>query len=129
MPGYLSEFISGSRWIATFGSPGFASRSKMTASDSLASTNTPRTKNLHWSGCDARQRQYGMHQGIGARCAIGLCGVLELIVADAVFAGHKNHRPRHHIDEIPGVGAGAGRDAAMCITERLRCRLNRRHPV
>ena len=66
-----------------------------------------------------------MQQGIGARGAVGLRGVLELIVADAVLAGHKNHRRGHHIGEVAGVVAGAGGDAAMAVTKRFGRVLNR----
>src|ERR1700724_2525239 len=38
--------MSGLRLIRTLGSSGFSSRSKITASDSLASTNTPRNVSL-----------------------------------------------------------------------------------
>src|SRR5436305_1923672 len=117
--------MSGSRWIRTGGSAGLASRSKITASDSLASTNTPRTKISFWSGCDAGQRQHRMHQCVGARGAIGLRGVFEFVVADAVLAGHEDHRRRHHVGKIAGVMSGAGSDAAMGIAERLGCGLYR----
>src|SRR5712675_1869436 len=103
-PGNCSGDTSGSRWMRTAGSPGFVSRSKITASDSLASTNTPRTENLlWWSGCDAGQRQHRMHQRIGAGGAVGLGGILEFVVADAVLAGHEDHCRRHHIGKIAGV--------------------------
>src|SRR5437868_2443294 len=111
--------MSGFRWISTLGSPGFSSRSKITASDSLASTNTPRMAFpqilliRHLSGCDAGQRMHGMHQHIGAGRAISLGRVLEFVVADAVLAGHEHHRRRHHGVEVAGIMAGAGGDAAM----------------
>src|SRR6266567_1431963 len=40
--------MSGSRWMLTLGSPGVCSRVKITASDSLASTKTPRKANLRF---------------------------------------------------------------------------------
>src|SRR3954470_1036136 len=119
MPGYWSEGISGSRWILPGGSPGFASRSKITASDSLASTKTPRTELSLLSGSDAGNRQHGMHQRVGAGGAVGLRRVFQLIVADAVLAGHEDHRGRHHIGEIAGVVTGARGDAAVAVAERL----------
>ena len=66
-----------------------------------------------------------MHQDVGARRAIGLRGVFQLIVADAVLAGHEHHRRRHHGVEVAGVVAGAGGDAAVRIAERLRGVLDR----
>src|SRR3984957_12326788 len=104
-------------------SPGFAKRSKMTASASLASTKTPRTEiSVVVSGSDAGERQHGMHQGVGAGGAIGLRGILELIVADAVLAGNEDHRRRYDIGEVAGVVPGAGSDAAVGIAERF-CRV------
>src|SRR5271156_4451847 len=92
------EVISGSRWMRTLGSPFRSSCSKIKASDSLASTNTPRKVTLRFSvgqsGCDAGERQHRMHQHVGARRAIGLRGVLQLVVADAILAGAENHRRR-----------------------------------
>src|ERR1700731_3221434 len=109
-------------------SPGFASRSKMTARASLASTNTPRTEiSVVVSGSDAGKRQYGMHQGIGAGGAIGLRGILKLVVAGAVLAGNEDHRCRHDIGEVAGVVAGAGSDAAVAIAQRLGGVLDRVH--
>src|SRR5436309_2680588 len=111
--------------MRTSGSPDLCSFSKITASDSLASTKTPRTELsplfFAWrSGRDAGERQHGMHQHVGAGRAIGLRGVLELVVADAVLAGHEHRRRGHHCVEVAGVVAGAGGDAAMRIAE-LRC--------
>src|SRR5260370_10913533 len=119
-PGNCSGDTSGSRWIRTLRSPGFASRSKLTASDSLASTKTPRTEiSVVLSGCDAGERKDRMHQRVGAGGAVGLGCVLELIVAEAVLAGNEDHRRRHDIGEVAGVVAGARRDAAMAVAERL----------
>src|SRR4051794_21781457 len=112
--------MSGSRWIVTFGSPGFASRSKITASDSLASTNTPRTKFSLRSGCHAGQRQHSMQQRVGSGGAVGLRGVLEFVVADTVLAGHEDHCRRHDIGKVAGVVACAGGNAAVTVAERLR---------
>src|SRR5712672_3880105 len=61
-----------------------------------------------------------MHQDIGACRAIGLRGVFEFVVADAVLAGRENHRRRHYGVEVAGIMAGAGGDAAMRIAERFR---------
>src|SRR6266566_1636091 len=92
-PGNCSGVTSGSRWIRTLGSPGSSSRSKITASDSLASTNTPRTEiSVVLSGCDAGERKDGMQQRVGAGGAIGLRCVLNLVVADTVLAGNEDHR-------------------------------------
>src|SRR3981081_3899027 len=100
--------------MRTGGSPGLFSRAKISASDPLASTKTPRTEfSVMLLRCDARERQHGMHQDVGAGRAIGLSRVLELVMADAVLAGHEDHRGRHHIGEIAGVVTGAGGDAAM----------------
>src|SRR5213080_917846 len=125
--GYCSGLMSGFRWISTLGSPGFSRRSKITASDSLASTKTPRMAFPHvlfikfyLSGCDAGQRQHGMHQHIGARRAIGLGRVLKFVVTDAVLAGHEHHGRRHHGVEVAGIMAGAGGDAAMGKPKHLR---------
>src|SRR5258708_4731085 len=117
--------------MRTPGSPGFASRSKMTASDSLASTKTPRTASLRllivrWkSGRDAGEREHGMHQGIGAGGAVGLRRILKLVVADAVLAGNEDHRCRHDVGEIAGVVTGAGGDAAVAVAQRLGGALDR----
>src|SRR5260370_13977678 len=125
-PGNCSGDTSGSRWIRTLRSPGFVSRSKITASASLASTKTPRTEiSVVWSGSDAGERQHGMHQDIGARRAIDLGCVLKLIVADAILAAHEHHRRGHDGIEIAGIVTGAGRDAPMGIAERLRRILHR----
>src|SRR5882757_1005761 len=124
--GYCAGVMSGSRWMWTSGSPGFASRSKITASDSLASTKTPRTgfsivrtRRRRSLRRDAGDRQHGVHQGIGAGGAVRLRGVLEFVVADAVLAGNEDHRRRHHIGEVAGVVTGAGSDAAVAVAERL----------
>src|ERR1700738_2077937 len=124
--GYCSGVMSGSRWMRTSGSPGLVRRSKITASDSLASTKTPctafsivRTRRRRSLGSDAGDRQHGVHQGIGASGAVGLRGVLEFVVADAVLAGNEDHRRRHHIGEVAGVVTGAGSDAAVAVAERL----------
>src|SRR5205085_3080173 len=112
MAGYCSGVMSGLRCTRTSGSPDLRKRSKITASDSLASTKTPRTALppvflIQRSGRDAGERQHRMHQHIGAGRAIGLGGVLELVVADAVLAGHEHHRCRDHRVEVAGVVAGA----------------------
>src|SRR5437667_5213299 len=104
--GNCADVMSGSRLMRMVGSSAFCSRSKITASDSLASTNTPRKTSLRVShGCfnglfqwfvglgrNPGKRQHRMHQDVGAGGAIGLGGVLELVVADAVLAGHEHHR-------------------------------------
>src|SRR5690348_332832 len=117
-----SALIFGSRCTFTSGSPALRCRSKISASESLASTNTPRTRYLPCffpcvllSGRDAGERQHGMHQHIGARGAIELGRVFQLIVADAVLAGHEHHCRRHDGGEIAGVVAGARGDAAMAV--------------
>src|SRR5439155_26756212 len=91
--GNCADVMSGSRLMRMVGSSAFCSRSKITASDSLASTNTPRKTSLRVShGCfngswglgrNPGKRQHRMHQDVGAGRAIGLGGVLELVVADA----------------------------------------------
>ncbi|GCC45761.1 hypothetical protein chiPu_0029741, partial [Chiloscyllium punctatum] len=63
-----------------------------------------------------------MHQDVGAGGAIGLRGVFQFVVADAVLAGHEHHRGRHHRVEVAGIMAGTRGDAAMRIAE-LRCRI------
>src|SRR5689334_23647386 len=90
MAGYCSGVMSGSRCTRTSGSLDLRKRSKITASDSLASTNTPRTAFplvvlIQRSGRDAGERQHGMHQHVGAGRAIRLRGVFQLIMADAVL--------------------------------------------
>src|SRR5439155_24289049 len=125
-PGNCSGVTSGSRWIRTLGSPGLSSRSKITASDSLASTNTPRTEiSVILSGCDAGERKYRMHQCVGAGGAVGLGCVLQLVVADAVLAGNKDHRRWHDAGKIAGVVTGARSDAAVAVAERLGGALDR----
>src|SRR5450759_5011273 len=137
--------------MRTSGSPGFVSRSKMTARASLASTKTPRIEfsvvisafssevetgsrqenarnqesrapfRFYRNGAlgrDAGERQYGMHQRVGAGGAIGLSRILQLVVADAVLAGNEDHRCRHHIGEVAGVMTRARGDAAVAIAER-----------
>src|ERR1700722_13644248 len=110
--------ISALRLMRTAGSPALCCRSKISASDPLASTKTPRTDisvavAIIRSGSDARQRQYGMHQDVGAGRAIDLGRVLQLVVADAVLAGYEHHRRRHHGIEVAGIVAGAGGDAPV----------------
>src|SRR5487761_2050197 len=101
--------MSASRLTRTAGSPVLFCRSKISASDPLASTKTPRTEiSFKLSGSDARERQHGMHQHVGARRAVGLGGVLELVVADAVLAGHAFHRGGILRIEVAGVVTGAG---------------------
>src|SRR6201997_3313201 len=119
--GHSSGLKSGLTLILTSGSSGLPSRLNSSAMDSLASTKTPRTALLRCkgSGCDAGQRQHGVQQHIGACRTIGLGGVLELIVADAVLAGHEHHRSRNLGVEVAGVVAGAGSDAAVGIAEHL----------
>src|SRR5216683_8274828 len=112
--------------MRTPGSPGFVSRSKITASASLASTKTPRTEiSVVWSGSDAGERQHGMHQDVGAGRAIDLGRVLKLIVADAILAGHEHHRRGHHGIEIAGIVPGARGNAPVRIAERPRGILHR----
>src|ERR1700694_4575408 len=112
--------MSSSRLTRTGGSPAWFWRSKISASDPLASTKTPRTENLRkLSGGDAGERQHGMHQGVGAGCAIRLGRILELVVADAVLAGDEDHRSRHDIGEVAGVVTGARGDAPVAVAERL----------
>src|SRR5713226_6155010 len=124
--GNCSGVTSGSRWMRALGSPGFSSRSKITASDSLASTKTPRTEiSVVRSGCDAGERKYRMHQRVGAGGAVGLGRVLELVVADPVLAGNEDHRRRHDIGEVARVVTGARGDAAMAVAERLGRALDR----
>src|ERR1019366_824480 len=121
--GICSSLISASRLMRTAGSPALFCRSKISASDPLASTKTPRTEISvgcdpgwcpahflfehdlfgkpvptfpdHALGSDARERQHGVHQNVGARRAVGLGGVLELVVADAILAGDEYHRGRN----------------------------------
>src|SRR5450432_523138 len=115
--------MSASRLMRTGGSPGLFSRSKISASDPLASTKTPRTDiSVVLSGSDAGERQHGMHQNVGAGRAIGLRRVLELVMADAVLAGHEHHRRGHDIGGVAGIVTGAGGDAAVAVAERL-CRV------
>src|SRR3954452_658938 len=127
--GYCSGLMSGSLWIRTLGSPGCSRRSMITARASLASTKTPRMTLSLRSGCDAGDRQHRVHEDIGARGAIGLRGVFQLIVADAVLAGHEHHCGRHDWVEIAGVMAGAGGDAARGTAERLRRVLDGRNQL
>src|SRR6202140_238320 len=125
-PGNCSGVTSGSRRMRTLGSPGFASRSKITASDSLASTKTPRTEiSVVLSGSDAGERKHRMHQRVGAGGAVDLGCVLELVVADTVLAGNEDHRRRHDVGEVAGVVTGARGDAAMAVPERLGGPLDR----
>src|SRR5437016_13150851 len=118
--------MSGSRWMRILGSSGFFSRSKITASDSLASTKTPRKANLRFlehdpekwepvfrkdhaqtkivfSGRDAGERKHGVHQHVGARGAIGLRRVFQFVVADAVLARDKYHRGGYARIQVAGI--------------------------
>src|SRR5579872_1577056 len=106
--GHSSGLKSGLTLIPTSGSPGLPSRLNSSAMDSLASTKTPRTvlPPLIDSGCDAGQRQHGVQQYIGACGAVRLRGILELIVADAILAGHEYHRGRNPGVEIARIMAG-----------------------
>src|SRR5215475_8579287 len=99
----------GSWCTCTAGSPALRCRSKISASESLASTNTPRTglSIALCSGRDARECEHRVHQHVGTRRAIGLRRILQLIVADAVLAGHEYHRRGDFGVEIAGVMAGA----------------------
>src|SRR5258708_15770674 len=118
--GICSDVMSGLRLMRTGGSPDLFSGSKITASDSLASTNSPRTEILRFlSGSDAGERQHRMHQHVGPRRAISLGCVLELVMADAVLARHEHHRRGHDGVEIAGIVAGAGGDAPVRIAECL----------
>src|ERR1700738_5191273 len=118
--GICSGLMSASRLTRTGGSPAWFWRSNISASEPLASTNTPRTENLRkLSGGDAGQRQHAMHQCVGAGSAIGLRRILEFVVADAVLAGNEDHRRRHDVGEVAGVVTGAGSDAAVAVAERL----------
>src|ERR1700722_16452585 len=123
--GIWSAVMSALRLMRMAGSPSLRCRSKISASDPLASTKTPRTdisvclQIEAWSGSDARKRQHGMHQNVGARRAIDLRRVFQLVMADAVLAGHEHHCCRHHGIEIAGIMAGAGGDAPVRIAERL----------
>src|SRR5256714_9763200 len=101
------------------GSAGFASRSKMTANASLASTKTPRTQFLRLLGSHPGEREHGMHQRVGAGGAVGLRRVLQLVVADAILAGNEDHCRGHDIGKVAGVMPGAGGDATVTIAERL----------
>src|SRR5258708_12105556 len=94
--GIWSEVMSGLRLMRTGGSPALFSRSKISASEGLASTKTPRTEILRFlSGGDAGERQHRMHQHVGACRAIDLRRVLKFVVADAVLAVHQHPPPRH----------------------------------
>src|SRR5258707_763347 len=123
-PGNCSGVTSGSRWMRTLGSPGFSSRSKIKASDSLASTKTPCKASLPYcpygrlSGRDAGERKHRVHQHVGARRAIGLRGVFELVVTDAILARDKHHRRRNARIQVTGIVAGARRNAPIGIAER-----------
>src|ERR1700720_1244797 len=124
--GIWSAVMSALRLMRTGGSPARFSRSKISASDPLASTKTPRTEiSVMLLGGDAGKRQHGMHQHIGAGGAIGLRRILELVVADAVLAGHEHHRRRHDGVEIAGIMAGARRNAPGRIAERFSGILHR----
>src|SRR5205085_11964498 len=101
--------MSGSRWMLTLGSSGSSSRSKIKASDSLASTNTPRKASLLSFRRDAGDRQHRVHQHVGARGAVGLRRVFQFVVADAVLARHEYHRRGNARVEVAGVGTGTGR--------------------
>ena len=60
-----------------------------------------------YSGRNAGKCKHGVHQDIGAGRAIRLGCVLELVVADAVLAGHEHHRSRNAGVQVAGVVAGA----------------------
>src|SRR5260370_31407471 len=118
--GIWSALMSASRLIRTGGAAALFSRSKISASDPLASTKTPRTAiSVILLRRDAGERQHGVHQDVRAGRAIGLRRVLELVVADAVLAGHEHHRRRHDGVEIAGVVTGARGNAPVRIAERL----------
>src|ERR1700733_16242549 len=114
-----SDLMSASRLTCTAGSSALFCRSKISASDPLASTKTPRTdipfvfKIRFRSRRHACERQHRVHQNVGAGGAIGLRGVFQFIVADAVLARYEDHGGRNLRIEIAGVVAGAGRNAAM----------------
>src|SRR6267143_1688673 len=113
--------------MRTPGSPGFVSRSKITASASLASTKTPRTEiSVVWSGSDAGERQHGMHQDIGARRAIHLGRVLKLIVElihDRGVGAAAIHRKRDFTgnDITRGIGDDGLADSADRLGTALPC--------
>src|ERR1700728_468401 len=94
--GIWSAVMSALRLMCTTGSPALCCRSKISASDPLASTKTPRTdisvcmQIEFWSGSDARKRQHGMHQDVGARRAVDLRRIFQLVMTDAVLAGHEH---------------------------------------
>src|SRR5205085_4611690 len=111
--------MSGSRWMHTLGSSGFSSRSKIKASDSLASTNTPRKASLLSFGRDAGDRQHRVHQHVGARGAVGLRRVFQFVVADAVLAGHEHHRRGNTGVEVAGIVTGTGGNPLIGIAERV----------
>src|SRR5882672_7181550 len=119
-PGICSALISASRLTRTGRSPALFWRSKISASEPLASTKTPRTVfSNSWLRRDAGKRQHGVHQDVGAGGAIGLGRVLEFVVADAVLAGHEHHRRRNFRVQVAGIVARARGDASVGIAERL----------
>ena len=60
-----------------------------------------------------------MHQRVGAGGAVGLGRVLQLVVADTILAGNKDHCRWHDIGKVAGIMPGAGGDAAVAIAECL----------
>src|SRR5690348_13266579 len=72
------------------------------------------------SGSNAGERQHRVHQYVGAGRAIGLGGILDLVVADAVLAGHEHHGGRNFGVQVAGIMAGTGGDAAIREAELLR---------
>src|ERR1700688_4424660 len=120
-PSICSAVISASRLTRTGGSPALFWRSKISASEPLASTKTPRTVFSNgWLRRDAGKRQHGVHQDVGAGGAIGLRRILEFVVADAVLAGHEHHRRRDFRVQIAGIVARARSDAPVGIGQRAR---------
>src|SRR4051812_3269144 len=66
-----------------------------------------------------------MHERVGAGGTVGLGRVLQLVMADAVLAGYKDHCRWYDVGKVAGVVPGAGGDAAVAVAKGLGGTLDR----
>src|SRR5262249_62331566 len=69
-----------------------------------------------------------LQQDLAARADIGLGGVLDLVVADAVLAGHEDHGGRRPARDVAGVVARAPPDVPVRGARPLRAAPPRADP-
>src|SRR5512142_792859 len=67
----------------------------------------------------ARPGEHGMQKDVRAGLEMLGTRVLDLVVADAVLAGHEDHRGRRDPRHVDGVVAGAARQVAVRKAKRL----------